>query len=219
MFVQDCIDSSLPFLRLTDTAGYALDLTEESKAEILPVVDNKLFLGSLSEKFLLECDEKIAVSELKENFLQNKIIEGTHVFDVLKKSVEVTTYFHPVVNAEDEYIGTTSPKQILNTLVRFSSVTTSGGVMVLELETRNYSLTEISKIVESNNAMILHTMMATSVNQNFMQIALKINKNDLKDIQLAFERYHYNVVAVFHQSEYEMQLKERFDRLMKYLEV
>jgi hypothetical protein len=73
--------------------------------------------------------------------------------------------------------------------------------------------------VESNNAMILHSMMATSVNQNFIQISLKINKNDLKDIQHTFERYQYNVLAVLHQSEYESQLQERYDSLMKYLEV
>jgi len=52
-----------------------------------------------------------------------------------------------------------------------------------------------------------------------MQVSLKINKNDLKDIQQSFERYQYTVLAVLHQSEYENQLQERYDSLMRYLEV
>ena len=68
--------------------------------------------------------------------------------------------------------------KIIDTFIQHSSVVTTGGIIVLELETKNYSLTEISKIVESNNAMILQSAMATSINQNFIQVSLKINKND-----------------------------------------
>lgn len=219
MFAQDCIDSSIPYIRLTDTVGYALELMQDYKADNLAVVNNNIFIGIITENFLLELDDLVSVENLQENFHQHKVLEGTHVFDVLKSSVEYATYFLPVVNAENEYIGITTPKKLLNILALNSSLNTSGGIIVLELETKNYSLTEISKIVESNNAMILHSMMATSANQHQMQISLKINRNDLKDIQVSFERYQYTVLAVLHQSEYESQLKERYDSLMKYLEV
>ena len=220
MFAQDCIDTSIPFVRLTDTAGYALELMEEYKTDNLAVVDdNAVFAGIISENILLECDDILSIDKLKENLLQHKVFEGTHIFDVLKISVEHSTYFLPVVNSENEYIGITTPKKLLNVLAMNSSLSTNGGIIVLELETKNYSLTEISKIVESNNAMILHSMLATSVNQHQVQVSLKINKNDLKDIQATFERYQYTVLAVLHQSEYETQLKERYDSLMKYLEV
>jgi CBS domain-containing protein len=219
MFVQSCIDTSIPFIRPADKAGYALELMEEFKADHLAVVDNSALLGMISEKMLLEVDDELVVETLKDSLLPYKVEEGSHLFDVLKKAAEYGTYFLPVISVENEYLGVTTPQKILNTLTQQSSLATTGGIIVLELETKNYSLTEISKIVESNGAMILHSMMATSVNQNYMQVSLKINKNDLKDIQLAFERYRYSVVAVIHQSEYEVQLKERFDSLMRYLEV
>lgn len=204
---------------MTDTAGYAIELMQEYKTENLAVVNNEIFQGIVSEKFLLECDDLVTIESLQQNFLQKRILEGTHLFDVLKISTEQSSYFLAVANSENEYIGLTTPQKILNMLALDSSLTTTGGIIVLELETRNYSLTEISKIVESNNAMILHSMLAASVNQNYMQVALKINKNDLKDIQASFERYQYRVVTVQHQSEYESQLKERYDSLMRYLEV
>lgn len=219
LFAQNCIDASIPFIRLSDKIGYVLELMQENKTDILAVVDNNIYLGAVSENNLLECDDLLTIETLQEQLLPHKIAEGTHLFDVLKITTDLSTYFLPVVNTENEYIGITSPQKILNMLALNSSLATSGGIIVLELETKNYSLTEISKIVESNNAMILHSMMASSVNQNLLQVSLKINKNDLKDIQLAFERYQYTVLAVLHQSEYEVQLQERYDSLMKYLEV
>ena len=219
MFVQNCIDTSIPFLRQSDDVAYALELMQEYKTSSLAVVENESYVGSITESVLLECDDDLKIKSLEESYVQHSLPEGTHLFDVLKKSTEDNTYFYTVINSESEYIGITTPQKIMDAFIQNSSVTTTGGIIVLELETKNYSLTEISKIVESNNAMILQSMMATSVNQNFMQVSLKINKNDLKDIQLTFERYQYNVVAVFHQSEYEVQLKERYDCLMRYLEV
>ena len=218
MFAKDCIDTSIPYIRLTDTIGYALELMQEYKVENLAVVENTIFIGAISEISLLECDDLLKIDSIHDRFQQHKTLEETHLFDVLKKSTENSTYFLSVVNSENEFIGITTPQKLLNVLMLNSSLGTSGGIIVLELETKDYSLTEISKIVESNNAMILQSMMTTSVNQHLMQVSLKINKNDLKDIQLTFERYRYTVIAVIHQSEYETQLKERFDGLMKYLE-
>lgn len=219
MFVQNCIESSTPFIRLTDKAAYVLELMEEFKTDNLAVVEEASFVGTINEKVLQDSDGDLDIEGLKEQLLQQKITEGSHLFDVLRKASEYSTYCMAVVNAENEYIGMTTPQKILDNIVLNSSLASSGGIIVLELETKDYSLTEISKIVESNGAMILHSMMATSANQNFMQISLKINKNDLKDIQMSFERYRYTVLAVIHQSEYEVQLKERYDSLMKYLEV
>lgn len=219
MFAQNCIDSSIPFIRLSDKIGYVLELMQEYKTELLAVADNSIYLGAVTESMLLESDDLQTIETLQEQFLAHKISEGTHLFDVLKVAADLSVYFLPVVNSENEYMGIITPQKLLNSLAMHSSLATSGGIIVLELETKNYSLTEISKIVESNNAMILHSMMATSVNQNFVQVSLKVNKNDLKDIQLAFERYQYTVLAVLHQSEYEVQLQERYDSLMKYLNV
>jgi len=219
VFVQNCIDNSIPFLRLSDDVGYALELMQEYKTNSLAVVENDILVGTVTESVLLECDEDLKIQTIEENLFQYTLLEGTHLFDVLKKSTEYNTFYFAVINVENEYLGLTTPQKILETFIQFSSVTTTGGIIVLELETRNYSLTEISKIVESNNAMILQSTVATSVNQHFVQVSLKINKNDLKDIQATFERYQYNVISVIHQSEYEVQLKERFDSLMRYLEV
>ena len=219
MFAQDCIDSSIPFVRLTDEVGFVLDLMQEFKTNRLAVIDNSHFIGCITEDALLEHSDSVKVELLKEHFLADKIMEGTHVFDVLKMTHETSTYFLPVITINEEYIGIITPQKLLHNLIQLSSLANSGGIIVLELESRNYSLTEISKIVESNNAIILHSMVTASAGQALIQVSLKINKNDLKEIQASFERYQYTVLAVFHQSEFEQQLQERYDSLMRYLEV
>ncbi len=219
MFAQNCIDTSIPFLRLQDEVGYAIELMQEYKTSSLAIVENQILIGTITENVLLECDDALQIQALEESFFQHTLDESLHLFDLLKKSTKENTYFFAVINSENEYIGLTTPQKIIDALVQNSSVSTSGGIMVLELETKDYSLAEIAKIVESNNALILHTSIATSTNQNIIQVSLKINKNDLKDIVLTFERYQYNVISVIHQSEYDVQLKERYDSLMRYLEV
>ncbi|HOU47310.1 MAG TPA: hypothetical protein PLL99_05860 [Chitinophagales bacterium] len=219
MFAQDCIDSSIPFIRLTDEVGFVLDLMQEFKTNRLAVIDNSHFMGCIAEDTLLEHDDLTKIEQLKEHFLSDKIIEGTHVFDILKMEADCAIYFLPIVALNEEYIGMITPQKLLHNLTQISSLTNSGGIIVLELESRNYSLTEISKIVESNNAIILHSMVTASAEQALIQVSLKINKNDLKEIQASFERYQYTVLAVLHQSEFEQQLQERYDSLMRYLEV
>lgn len=219
MFAQNCIDTSIPFLRLHDEVGYALELMQEYKTVSLAIVEDEILIGTITENILLECDDALQIQALEESFFQHTLEEGTHLFDLLKKSTEENTYFFAVISSEKEYIGLTTPQKIMDALVQNSSVATSGGIMILEIETKDYSLAEIAKIVESNNALILHSSVATSTNQNFIQVSLKINKNDLKEVLLTFERYQYNVISVIHQSEYDVQLKERYDSLMRYLEV
>ena len=219
MFAQDCIDTSIPFVRLSDEVGFVLNMMQEFKTDKLAVVDKEQLLGVIDENILMEYDELTTIAPLQASLLPYKIYEGLHLFDVLKATKEHTTFFLPVVHSDSQYLGITSPQKILNVMIQHSPLTSSGGIIVLELETRNYSLAEIAKIVESNNAVILSSMIATTENQHLIQVSLKINKNDLKDIQASFERYQYTVTSVFHQSEYEHQLQERFDSLMRYLEV
>ncbi|HPA35802.1 MAG TPA: CBS domain-containing protein [Chitinophagales bacterium] len=219
LFAQDCINNSIPYLRLTDTAGYALDLMAEYKVDQLAVVDNGVLAGMASEQQLLDLDDNITLEEMRPALLANKVLEGTHVFDVVRKQSEFATDYLPVVTAAGEYLGLITTQKIVAQFSSHSALAGSGGIIVLEMEARDYSLAEIAKIVESNNALILHSMISTAAHSHQLQVSLKINKNDLKDIQLSFERYQYTVLAVLHQSEYEWQLKERYDSLMRYLEV
>ncbi|HUM53015.1 MAG TPA: hypothetical protein PK431_14420, partial [Chitinophagales bacterium] len=194
MFAQDCIETSIPFIRLEDKIHFVLDLMHEFKTDHLAVVHDEQYVATVSENNLLEMDDELTINAIIEIAKSEKISEETHLFDVLKKCNDINSYAVAVVTSENNYIGITSPQKILEQFTAKSALSASGGILLLEVEAKNYSLTEISRIVESNNAMILQTMLSTQPN-NSLRVSIKINKVDLKEIQASFERYNYNVIA------------------------
>jgi acetoin utilization protein AcuB len=220
LFAKDCIESSIPFIRLNDKAYYVLELMQEYKVDTLAIVEQEKITGVVSEKLLLELeDDAITMEQIISVLPIEKIHDDEHIFDVLKKCTSIHNYFLPVINTDNDYIGITSPQKILQNLSANSAICTKGGILILEMDAKDYSLTEISRIVESNNAQIIQSLLAKNSFNNLMQVSIKINREDLKDIQASFERYNFNVIAVYHESEFEYQLQERYEGLMKYLEV
>ena len=218
MFAQDCIETSIPFVKPKDTIHFVLDLMQEFKTDRLAVVENEQYIAIVSENSLLEMDDENTLEPILEYAQTDKLTEDMHLFDVLKKCNDVNSYTVPVVTIDNTYIGITSPEKILHQFTAMSALSATGGILLLEMEAKNYSLTEISRIVESNNGMILQTMLSTQPNHS-LRVSIKVNKVDLKEIQATFERYNYNVIAVYHQSAFEYQLQERYDSLMRYLDV
>jgi predicted transcriptional regulator len=219
LFAKDCIESSIPFIRLNDKAYYVLELMQEYKTDTLVIVDEEKVKGIVTEKTLLELDDDVMMHQLINELPVDKILDDLHIFDVLKKCALLHNYYLPVVSTDNYYIGITSPHKILQNLSGNSAISTEGGILIIEMDAKDYSLTEISRIVESNNAQIIQSLLAKNSSNNLMQVSIKINREDLKDIQASFERYNFNVIAVYHESEFEYQLQERYEGLMKYLEV
>ena len=94
-----------------------------------------------------------------------------------------------------------------------------GSILVLGTSKPNYSLAEISRIVESENASILSTFLTSIENSNEVQVTLKINKRDINSIIATFQRYDYEITASFSEYEYIDDMKDRYDALMNYLNV
>jgi hypothetical protein len=138
---------------------------------------------------------------------------------VLTKSAMFQTSFIPVVDAQGILMGVIAPEKVVMNLARETAVKEPGGIIVVELKAINYSLAEMARIVESNNAVILHSFITQSSDSEKILVTLKINKLDLKEIILTFERFEYEIIAVFHVSEYEKGLQDRYDSLMMYLNV
>ena len=90
---------------------------------------------------------------------------------------------------------------------------------MLELNLHDYSLSEISRIVESNDAKILSLYISSHMDSTKLEVTIKINRTDLSAIIQTFNRYNYTIKASFHQSEYVDDLKDRFDSFMSFLNI
>lgn len=219
MFATDCIDPAIKPLQLRQTVSEALDwCTEQHTTQAIVCEDDRL-AGVIPEELLLDLDDTTPLGSHAALLQDLHLPEHTHIFDILKSTGLVHTYLLPVVDAERQLIGITSATAILDAWSKDAQLSGAGGIIVLELAPNDYSLAEIAKITESNHASILHCMLTAAPNPEKVRVSVKVNKNDLKDLQATFERFNYDVIAVIHQSEYELELQDRLDSLMKYLEV
>jgi 3-dehydroquinate dehydratase len=92
-----------------------------------------------------------------------------------------------------------------------------GGIIILEMGFKDYSMSQIAQIIESDGAHLLSASISSTNDPQKIELTIKVDKVDLSRILASFYRYNYNVVASYHQSEHNDDLKNRFDSLMHYL--
>lgn len=221
MILHTFTDIAFPYLRSSDTASRAIIVIEDSGHKDLPVIKNKKFLGivSLDQLYNIMSDE-IVVEQIVDPATQKLTIkENSHPFHALHLMKQHNTNFLSVVDEKNEFLGVLTLDKLLAFLGSNHYRSHDYGIIVLEVGARNYSLSEISKIVEINNAHIVHALVNQEESSELLDVHLKINKSDLKEIIMTFERYEYHVKAVYHESEYDVDFKEKVNAFLDYLNI
>jgi hypothetical protein len=118
---------------------------------------------------------------------------------------------------DGKYFGAITQQSVIEALASIVAIQESGGVIILEMNKKDYSMSEISQIVESNNLKILSAYVTDVDEKNNIKLTLKLNKIDIAAVIQTFERYKYNVAASYNYSENTYNLSDRFDSLMRYL--
>lgn len=220
MLIADLITDEIPPLKNTDTVKIALDWMEQFKVSHLAVVKDRELLGVVSEHDLIDyshLDEKL--DALKIPLLKPIIHNYQHTYDLLKLMMSFNLTLIPVLDDKELYKGCISLKGLLQNISTMASVQNVGGVIVLEVNQVDYSLTQIASIVEGNDAKILSAHVSSVPDSTKMEITLKINKEDLSRILQTFYRYNYNVKASFQHSDFESGLKDKLDEFMHFLNI
>jgi phage gp36-like protein len=89
------------------------------------------------------------------------------------------------------------------------------------MEERDYSLTQISRYVEENNAKIISALVAQDeIDPYRIRLTLKLNTDNLARITATLERFGYVVTAQFSGTAVASEdEQERYDALLRYLNV
>jgi acetoin utilization protein AcuB len=220
MYARELISDDIPPLKTSDTGERALAWMDEFRVSHLPIVNNVDFLGLISESDILDfnsASEPIGGHSL--NLSRPYVFDYQHTYDVLKVMASLKLSVIPVLNDKDQYLGLIHLSTLLQHFAEMASMKESGGLLVLELNLHDYSLSEISRIVESNDAKILSLYISSHTDSTKLEVTIKINRTDLSAIIQTFNRYNYTIKASFHQSEYVDDLKDRFDSFMSFLNI
>ena len=125
----------------------------------------------------------------------------------------------PIISGENELVGTVAYNDLLRHASEFMSLNEPGGLIVLEMESNQYSFNEISKVVENNDAQITQLNTSNDPETGIMQVTIRINKSEVSDIVATFQRYDYNVKYFFGEELYANELRSNYDNLMNYLKI
>jgi acetoin utilization protein AcuB len=220
MIAKDLISDTIMPLQTSDTGMTALNWMEEFKVSHLPIVNNNDFLGLISEQDIYErnsYDEPLGNHALS---LQNPSVnENQHVYDIIRNVHELQLTLIPVVNDKNHYIGSITLKCLTKYFARLAAVDNPGGIIVLEMGVHDFVLSEIARIVESNDALILSLYVMNLPDSTKLQVTIKVNRMDISPLISTFNRFNYNIKESFFRSDYDETLHDRYDSLMRFLDI
>jgi len=206
-------------LKTTDSGLEALHRMKDFNVRSLPVVENNKLLGLISEDDIGDFNLDSPISFYGISYRNAFIQETDHLYEAIRLLGEHKITAVPVVDKNMNYIGLITQDDLISFFANIGSFSEPGSIIVLEMSKVDYSLAEISRIVESENATILSTFITTSVDSEAVDVTLKINKQNIDHLLSSLRRYDYKVKASFQELEYFDSLKERYDSLMNYLNV
>ena len=221
MLTAALINYNIPRLMLQDSIAKALQLTNDYRLTHLPVVADDVFLGLISEEDLLDAeDSKLAIETLQGSFVIAAVKDNVHFLNAVNISIQNDSTIVPVINASsDHYVGVITVSDLLVALGNFSGANEIGGIIVLELERSQFAISEISRIVESNDSHILHLNSTQNLQTGMLTVTLHTNKREIAAIVATFERYDYDVVYYFGNENFGNEINTNYQHLMNYLDI
>lgn len=220
MIANDLIAEGVHPLKITDTGTSALMLMDEYKVWHLPVTEKEAYLGLVTETdiYTLE-DPDQPLDSLRSTLQRTFVSEHDHIFDVIKLADSMSISVIPVLNDKEDYLGLITMRKLLTGFASISGTGFPGAVIILELNVNDYLLSEIAQIIESNDARILGMYLSPHSESTKLDITIRINQTDIRSILQTFNRYNYIVKASFSPKDPDEDLRDRYDSLMRYLNI
>jgi acetoin utilization protein AcuB len=220
MLTGDLPFQALPSLHLTDKVYQALQLMNDNQVTHLPVVEGERYAGIISEDDLLRAEDENEALETLRQFFGNISVKNDEFFlRAISVAGDSNLSVVPVTDAEENLLGVVTAGDLLKYASQFLSLHEPGGLIVVEMESNQYAFSEISKLVETNDAQITQLNTTNNPETGMMLVTLRINKAEVSDIIATFQRYEYNVKYYFGEELYANELRSNYDNLMNYLRI
>lgn len=221
MIASELINPVIPTLSPDEPASKALNWMEDLHLNELPVVANGQYEGLLRHDHLLEENsERAQVMDLPLVDKKCFVFEHQHFYDVIKIASDYHVHSVPVLDQEKIYRGTITIEDTMAAFAQTAAVQSPGAILIISLKQIDYSLAEVSRLIESDGAKILSSTVNNDLQDpSQIKLTLKINRTDLSRIVATLERFGYKIIASFQETELVSNDKERLDILLRYLDI
>ncbi len=221
MLAKDLLSEVIPILSTSETGIKALNWMEIFRVSHLPVVNSEDFLGLISDSDIYDLNKaEQAIGAHPLSLIRPYMYANQHIYEAIDLVAKLNLTVVPVLNESKQYIGCITLHDLVKKFSEVAAVSESGGIIVLEMNVHDYSLTEITQIVEGNDIKILSLYISNHKDSTKIDLTLKLNNTNLTGVIQSFERYNYSIKASFLEDEKtELLYKERFDSFMNYLDM
>jgi len=220
MLTIEYLSNDVKALSLSNSIADAKNLFQNLIFTHLPIVEEGVFYGLISESDLLGYDEndKKLIKDIRYSLQTFFVTEETFWLDTLEIFSVNQANIIPVLNKKNNYIGYYELADILQFLSNTPFLQEMGNVLVVSKNKVNYSISEVAQIVESNDAK-LYGVFVSGYKNDHVILTIKLYSDNVNDVIHTFRRYDYNIIIGVNQDEYLNNLKNRSDYLQKYLNI
>lgn len=199
-----------------ETVAAIQDFFADSTYSHFPVIDNEIYLGCISAVDAETFESQKTVHEYR-YALEGFFVRATMIWlDVLEVFARNNANIVPILDENNKYIGYYEITDVIKFLNETPFLKETGGIIVVEKTAKDYAMSQIAQIVESNNGKLLGLFVSSATAEK-VQITIKTTLGGMNEIIQTFRRYNYDIISEHQEDNYLHNLKERSEYLDKYL--
>jgi Mg/Co/Ni transporter MgtE len=216
--INNYITNDFKAINANETIGSVQDFFEELNFSHFPIIEEEIFIGSIAADDIETFDSDKKISEYKyalEHFFARTNMIWLDVLEIFAKN---HSNLVPILDENNKYIGYYEIEDIIRFFQDTPFLKEQGVLVIVKKDIQEYSMSQITQIVESNNGKLLGLIVSNS-DVSTIEITMKINLGSINDIIQTFRRYNYEIISEHKGDNYINNLKERSDYLDKYLNI
>lgn len=220
MTAQELINPLIPALYARDDIAKATSLMDDLFVSQLPVIYEATFIGFVTNDMLF--DDLFGHTTVGQYQLKAKdcfVRQDQHFYEVAKVLSDCDQTMVAVLD-DDEFIGVIDATAMIQAFSQTTAVQSPGGVIELSIKQIDYSLTEITRLIEADGVKVLGCFLRNEpTDLTKIKLTLKLDQKNVTRTVATLERFNYHVQALFQEELIDSHEKERLDALLKYLDM
>ncbi len=218
MIITDFIINDIQPVLVTQEMGDVQSIFTQTTYSHVPVSKEGVYLGSLDENDVHCYDASCIVEDYTHALQPFYVRYETNWLDILEMFAQQRTNIMPVLDSKGTYLGYYELEDVINFFNNTPFIREPGSVVIIEKGIQDYSFSEISQIVESNDGRIWG-LFISKIENDVAQISIKLGRANFNDILSTFRRYSYNVISSHQEDTFLKDLRKRSQYLEKYLNI
>jgi len=206
-------------LSASDTVATALHRMAALGLRQYPLAEGGRLSGIVWEEDLLDLDADQPLGTLEPSARMVTVHGDDPFLNAVRACQEGSLDMVPVLDTTDSLLGVVTRDTLFPELARLCGATEPGALIVLGMAPADYSVAEINRIVESNDAVVTHLNTVPGPAGQAMQVHLRLNRADVASIVAAFRRHDYEIHYQPGEDWIHDELRTNLDHLLTYLNI